>query len=331
MKAQTLVTAIGLASSALAQSLAINGVPGDTQPRLEVRQLATTQPEQWALFVLAMQQWQGADNSETTSYYQVSGVHGVPRVSWDGVEPCQGCDQADGYCTHDSVLFPAWHRAYVALFEQELVATAQSIADSFPESSRATYQTAAANLRMPYWDWAAKACSGSVLPTSISGQQITITGPNGQQTLDNPLYSYTFEDPSNLVYGPFTSWDKTLRYPSSNDPSTTSQQQSAINALDNIQPSLQDQVYQLMSTCDNYLSFSNDLGSSASASCASSLEAIHNTVHGTLGGPVIDGVSAGHMTYLPLAGFDPVFWLHHANVDRKYLYFPHGSDHTNRS
>ncbi|EME41685.1 hypothetical protein DOTSEDRAFT_73923 [Dothistroma septosporum NZE10] len=318
MKAQTIATAFGLFISALAQSVAINGVSGETQPRLEVRQLATTQPEQWDLFVLAMQQWQGVDNNETTSYYQVAGIHGVPRVSWDGVEPCNGCQSSDGYCTHDSVLFPAWHRTYVALFEQQLVAIAQSIASSYPASSRSKYQAAASALRMPYWDWAAKACSGSVLPTSISGTQITVTGPNGQQTLDNPLYSYTFEDPSNLVYSPFTTWDRTLRYPNSDDSSATSQEQSAINAFENIQPSLQDQVYQMFSTCDDYLAFSNDASSSAEASCAISLEAVHNTVHGTLGGPASGSVSAGHMTYLPLAGFDPVFWLHHVNVDRLF-------------
>lgn len=39
----------------------------------------------------------------------------------------------------------------------------------------------------------------------------------------------------------------------------------------------------------------------------SDLESIHNTIHGYVG---------GNMGQVPLAAFDPVFWLHHANVDR---------------
>lgn len=41
----------------------------------------------------------------------------------------------------------------------------------------------------------------------------------------------------------------------------------------------------------------------------SSLEFIHNNIHAWVGGP--DGMTAGHMADVPVAGFDPVFWLHH--------------------
>lgn len=40
-----------------------------------------------------------------------------------------------------------------------------------------------------------------------------------------------------------------------------------------------------------------------------SLEDIHNTYHGVCGGD-------GHMGRVPVAAFDPVFWLHHCNIDR---------------
>jgi len=43
-----------------------------------------------------------------------------------------------------------------------------------------------------------------------------------------------------------------------------------------------------------------------------SLESPHGNVHGTVGG------TNGHMSYVPVAGFDPIFWLHHANVDRLF-------------
>lgn len=41
------------------------------------------------------------------------GIHGRPFVAWDGVNgPFK-----TGYCTHGSILFPTWHRPYLALFE----------------------------------------------------------------------------------------------------------------------------------------------------------------------------------------------------------------------
>ncbi|KJK87485.1 hypothetical protein H633G_08670 [Metarhizium anisopliae BRIP 53284] len=55
-----------------------------------------------------------------------------------------------------------------------------------------------------------------------------------------------------------------------------------------------------------------------------SLEMIHNNIHVWTGGWVegpatkVTGVpvTAGHMADVPVASFDPIFWLHHCNVDR---------------
>ena len=38
-----------------------------------------------------------------------------PNVPWDGV--LGDNTGAIGYCTHSSILFPTWHRPYVALYE----------------------------------------------------------------------------------------------------------------------------------------------------------------------------------------------------------------------
>jgi tyrosinase len=61
------------------------------------------------------------DQSNTQSFFQVGGIHGLPNIPWDGVtgnplfnpQPSQW----KGYCTHGSVLFPTWHRPYVMLYE----------------------------------------------------------------------------------------------------------------------------------------------------------------------------------------------------------------------
>ena len=300
------------------------GVPGATHPRLEIRTLQSSNPNQWTLFLLAMQQFHAQAQTSVTSYYQISGIHGVPRANWNGVGQCSTCSGSDGYCTHDSVLFPAWHRAYLALFEQQLVATAVSIANAWPTSgasaTRAQMQAAASTLRLPYWDWAAiPANGGPDLPPSITNAQVTINGQNGQQTINNPLFRHDFTDPSGLVYSPFINWQRTLRYPSSTAANAVSNNNNAINAFNNIRKSLQDQVYQLFTTCNDYLHFSNDAAGSSTTQCSNSLEGIHNTIHTTSGGGPTSSVnSGGHMYYLATAAFDPVFWLHHCNTDRLF-------------
>ena len=187
--------------------LPVTGVPGSTHPRLEISQLKAQQPNQFTLYLLAMQKFQAQAQTLKTSYYQIAGIHGVPNVNWDGVGECSTCTGADGYCTHSSILFLAWHRAYLALFEQQLVAVAKTIANSYPASKKAAMQTAATNLRLPYWDWAAHPKSGQpTLPTIITAQTVTVNGPSGSQTIQNPLYSHKFSSPSALKYSPFTKY-----------------------------------------------------------------------------------------------------------------------------
>ena len=78
---------------------------------------------------------------------------------------------------------------------------------------------------------------------------------------------------------------------------------------------MQDQVYQLFSTCDKFTEVGHDSAAQSSNGCSNSLEGIHNTIHTTAGGPS-GTYSGGHMTFLSTAAFDPIFWLHHCNVDR---------------
>lgn len=339
MKVFAFVSALSLASSVLAHgaqdgtplekrqnnspTVFVTGVGGTRQNRLEIRQMKDNFPDQYTLLVLAMEQWKTQPPNIDTGYYGVSSIHGVPRQDWNKVSQCNGCDGSDGYCPHDSILFPAWHRAYVALFEQEFIKVVKNIANSYPAGSqRDRYNRAANVMRWPYWDWAAKPPAGrSALPKIISDYTVFgVDAPNGRRDITpNPLFRFDF--PGNTqqgnVYSPFTTWTRTYRYPTANDQSATSNTQASIDAFENIRQSLQDQIYQLFTTCKDYEHFSNDDAGSSSTQCKSSLEAIHNTVHNTAGGPG-GQVSGGHMTYLPLGSFDPIFWLHHANVDRLF-------------
>ena len=183
--------------------LPVTGASGSVLPRYEIRQLQQN-AAQWNVFLLAMQKFQIQPQSGKKSYYQIAGIHGVPRISWDGVGKCSACTgQIDGYCTHDSILFLGWHRAYLALFEQQLVTTAKSIASTFTGTKKTTYTNAANQLRLHYWDWAAKPGSGSTLPTALTAQTVTVDSPSGSKSVPNPLYQHTFQSVSGMVYTPY--------------------------------------------------------------------------------------------------------------------------------
>jgi len=295
------------------------GATGGVHPRLEIGNLATRDDE-WALYIKTMAKWQQAGEDDTSGYYGVASIHGVPLEDWNGAKQCDSCGTATGYGTHDMVIFPTWHRLYLSHFEQKFLDAALEVAESYPASSRARMVAAQKTLRFPYWDWAASPESNSTcLPETITSPQITINGPDGAETLDNPLYKFEFTESEAKAnyYSVFTSWMQTYRYPNTNDADATSDDATAISALDGMQDSLKDQVYQMLTACDDYLHFSNDQVG-ATSKCANSLEQIHNTVHTLAGGAGNDGTSSGHLTYLPLSTYDPVFWLHHANVDRLF-------------
>ncbi|KAK3080461.1 hypothetical protein LTR53_020533, partial [Teratosphaeriaceae sp. CCFEE 6253] len=83
-------------------------------------------------------------------------------------------------------------------------------------------KAAAATMRWPFWDWAAHpAPNMPTLPNIISQKTVTVTGPKGSTTINNPLFRHDFSDPSQMYYGPFNTWKVTLRYPNS-DASTAS-------------------------------------------------------------------------------------------------------------
>lgn len=161
-------------------------LPNSVQQRLSIQTLQKND-QQWHLYVLALNRLQDVDQSQKLSYYQVAGIHGRPFISWDDVSPAPG-QQNSGYATHSSTLFPVWHRAYIALFEQVLYGVVQEVASEF---NLPQYTAAANTFRIPYWDWAAPGTP--YLPDTVGGSAyINIVLPNGTETVRNPLYQYGF-------------------------------------------------------------------------------------------------------------------------------------------
>ena len=173
--------------------------------------------------------------------------------------------------------------------QQTLVGYAQSIATQYVGSEKATYVNAAATLRIPYWDWA----SSPHLPDIVQEKTISINTPNGTQTINNPLFTYTFHSISQTDFPPsdgeVAQWLSTVRDPSDQGVDNVTE----INeGMDNVGYAYY--VYQLFSRSVTYDTFST------TANSGTSLESIHGAVHNIVGG------ANGEMTTLAYAAFDPI-------------------------
>lgn len=295
------------------------------QPRLELRQLQNN-VDQWNIFLLGMKRFQETDQSDMNSYYQIAGIHGRPYVPWNDSPPKAGVT-SPGYCMHILNLFLAWHRAYLALFEQTLYQHIIDAVNDFPAGAqRQRYATAALSWRFPYWDWAATPADGKTFPASIQSPTINVTMPNGSAQIANPLYSYHFHPvrQDDFYYDPvsqpssrpdlnanksqWSSWNETKRFPASWDDDTPSQDDALNAVFDNSRVSFQDRLYNLFTNTNNFTQFGTEAWMDDIRN-ADSLESLHDVIHSIVG-------SNGHMTYLDYSAYDPSFMLHHAMLDR---------------
>ncbi|KAF2435742.1 Di-copper centre-containing protein [Tothia fuscella] len=258
----------------------------------------------WDLYLLSLQAFQQKNQTEMFSWFQFSGIHGYPEVNWDGVESVAN-HQVVGYAPHSAILFGPWHRLYLAAYEQIISQLAQDIAAQYPANQLAKYQAAATTLRIPYWDWA----NSAALPACLSTPTITVNSPRGRTSFDNPLASYLFHPvPNDGSFPP--GWDvsslpKTSRLPDGNGNSRTSELNRVLAAN---QAGLRDNLYYLIARQTRYGPFSNNgFPIDQRNGQMDSIENIHNTIHGLVG---------GHMNYVVISAYDPLFFLHHTNIDR---------------
>ncbi|KIJ48608.1 hypothetical protein M422DRAFT_247459 [Sphaerobolus stellatus SS14] len=264
-------------------------------PRIEIATFIRD-IRQFSLYVQALQALYDEPRENVASYWQISGVHGMPYVDWNG-SPSGG----SGYCVHGTDLFPTWHRSYVVLFEQEVQRHALRIASTYTHD-QLTWEQAAASLRQPYWGWDEIA---TVVPPAqiISSPTVRIIGPNSplKVTVANPFLAYRYPPGANSVFSPpHNGWPKTTRYPFANGKSEPIAFRSALQMAG---PQLVLNTQRLYSLT-TWTEFRTGSGST------SGLESIHGTVHVRAGGP------NGNMSLVSVASFDPIFYLHHAQIDR---------------
>ncbi|KAI1261009.1 Di-copper centre-containing protein [Xylariaceae sp. FL1019] len=308
---------LGIHKRDSSQSSVVVGAPlldGAPQPRLEIRELEKDK-EAWTLYLLAQSWMQYTPQDSPFSWYQMAGIHGAPGLTWGNVNATPG-NEDSGYCHHVSILFPTWHRPYLALYEQTMYQIVQMISALYPPEDRDRYQRAAKRFRLPYWDWALTPPEGeSILPLSVGGSpNVNVSGPNGIQNISNPLFSYTFRPFNGSIFpdAPYNTWNETKRAPfPSTAPDAISNNSAVAIALDAHLPSYQQRLYNLFANYGNYTRFSNEawIGSTNNGSF-DSIESLHDSIH------TIGGGQWGHLAIIAYSAFDPLFFLHHTNVDR---------------
>ncbi|KAI0384323.1 tyrosinase [Hypomontagnella monticulosa] len=309
------------------------GANGQVPVRREIDEWTqSTNPKdkiQVILYLLALKRFQGISPEKRDSYFQIAGIHGYPYTSWD--EPFATVDEVrrKGYCVQ---------RLYEIMVNE--------IIPEHPKY-RNDYLDAARTWRLPYWDWA----KNPQVPRFARWKRIEITiGGNAPVTIDNPLYQ--FKMPNNKKMGAYGVG--LLKYPDGDEfidygecyatsRCPTEEERKADNPAWRDGVVHDDRVDKFMTTYDSitgfpygtaaelvyrlltypmdYRSFATVARDQTIASGTASttkvindinLEFIHNNVHYWVGG------EGGHMSQIPVATFDPTFWLHHCNIDRLY-------------
>ncbi|EWC44962.1 hypothetical protein DRE_01021 [Drechslerella stenobrocha 248] len=285
---------------------------GQVPLRKEIREMIQN-PTEFNLFLLALQRFYQLPQTDDRSYYGIAGIHGRPFKAWDGVRGSG--DQQSGYCTHKDVLFLSWHRPYLALYEQLIWEHARDIANEFPEPKKSAFKAVLPTLRIPFWDWAVN----STIPREVGDMEnIEVDSPKGRTTIPNPLYSYKFSSISEFsdVSSPLGKLTETVRYPEIVDGAFISQIGPLNNVMENAAGALTNRVYRILMTYKDYNGVSTGIYNRRTGRVADSLEGVHDDIHNAIGGPI--GGPTGHMADISLAAFDPIFWLHHTNIDRLF-------------
>ena len=73
------------------------------------------------IFMTALDGLMREDWRDPFSFFQIAGIHREPWTAWNRIQPGNDSENLQaGYCSHSSILFPTWHRAYLMMLEQSI-------------------------------------------------------------------------------------------------------------------------------------------------------------------------------------------------------------------
>ncbi|KAF8596473.1 Di-copper centre-containing protein [Ceratobasidium sp. AG-I] len=226
----------------------------------------------------------------------------------------------------------------------------------------AKWLQAARELRFPFWDWLRPDTGTKGFPELFKQEKVELLKPGGKESHKNILAFYKFDQPVNGFYNRlelidpqdpekkqamsyFKQWNRTYRRPNSSPVAVTEDYQALDADLMNDDPLAKGSWANLTHDISGIFGFPIDIAPELYANAwdefsnttfqsgrrdknertkfhspfvwnCPPIEQPHNRVHLVVGG-------LGHMGENDAAGFDPIFYLHHCNVDRLLSFWEH--------
>lgn len=251
--------------------------------RYNVVDLKKNHPEKFGRFIMALKNLINSDD-----WARICGIHGDTFKPNDSGVKCPtdptvvtviGETGEPFYCKHGVYGFIAWHTPYVYQFELLL--------NKYNKSTNDDYIT------LPWLDLTDVTVDFSFM----NDPEITIFYDKKQITTENPLAgAYYYVD------------GKRVRTTRAGFLTPTNEKQFL--QIDIVKKQLNDTLY-----ADVYERFSSLATKKKANGLVTEyipLETPHNSLHDIIGG------DSGNMSSIDIAAFDPIFWLHHCNMDRHY-------------
>ena len=251
--------------------------------RRSIVDLRLNYPIEFGCFIMALKNLEESDD-----WYRICGIHGNTFKPNDTGVLCptdpkvveKAAETGEPvYCKHRVYSFIAWHAPYLYQFELLL--------NKYNKSKNRNYIT------LPWLDLT-KFSQGLDF---LNAETLTIMYDDEEITVRNPFTSATYYDLSgNCV-------------PVTRNGYLTPTTNEQIITLNTIRKQLENTQF-----AESYEVFSSIpvIKTSEAKLVNTPLETPHNTCHDVIGG---DG---GNMSDISISAFDPLFWLHHSNMDRFY-------------
>jgi len=287
------------------------------------------------LFFAALTELQNRKTDDPWSYFQIAGIHSQPYRQWPPLKGDKTNNTKFEYCAHWNTDFPGWHRVYCFMYERALhnimaswvkpKTEEEEQKSIIPADYRADYLEAFETWRLPFWDLATTKphnhgglCipKATAFPTlskemghaweALTDEKVKDVAPQWlAEHKDNPLYAYRYPSDSEkfgLAVTRLINKTATSRHPLANGTSN-------MNALKN-------EFFDWTKTFRADI-ISNMLGPRTFFKFVGADRTMANLQgpHG-LGHVHAGGETGGNMTSQEIAAFDPIFWLHHCNIDR---------------
>jgi hypothetical protein len=251
--------------------------------RMDLIELKNTYPEKFGRFIMALKNLEDSDD-----WYRICGIHGNTFKPNDDEVLCSTDEKVVSvlsetgepfYCKHKVYSFIAWHTPYIYQFELLL--------NKYNLSKNEEY------IALPYLDLT----NFSNDYAFINEPKINILYDRQNIILDNPLATaYYYKDgvKTKITRNGFLT------------PQNKRQRLQLTTVKNQLNSCLHNETYETFSSQPVSLIKMNTVTDYVP------LETPHNTIHDVLGG------TNGNMSDISISAFDPLFWLHHCNMDRHF-------------